>query len=163
MNRKELIKAVTDLLHDNDVEKSIRLPKQVFHISDNEGNSKDFYVSKTNKTVPFSQKDVEEVLNAYFSVVVDALKRGEMVTVINFGSFGLHYRKPRMAKNVLDGEEIFLPGRHIPRFWPGNEMKRACKVFDMLLSEKGLDPSLAEPVLENDDEGDDEDEDWGDF
>ena len=49
MNKIDFIKCVSDVLRTNDIKKPVSIPKQVFHISDDEGNSKDFTVKKTDK------------------------------------------------------------------------------------------------------------------
>lgn len=45
MNRQAFIKNVADLLREKNIKKPISIPKQVFHISDNDGNSKDFTIN----------------------------------------------------------------------------------------------------------------------
>ena len=40
-----------------------------------------------------------------------------------FGSFSLHYRPPRMGRNPKTGESVALPGKHVPHFKPGKELR----------------------------------------
>ena len=58
MNRNEFVRRVTSVMRENDIRKPVSSPKQVFHISDDEGNSKDFVVRKTDKKVIFTIDDV---------------------------------------------------------------------------------------------------------
>lgn len=64
MNRTEFIKNVSDELRANDIRKPISIPKQVFHISDDEGNSKDFTIKKIDKTAIYTKDDVDNIINA---------------------------------------------------------------------------------------------------
>lgn len=49
MNRRDFIKKVACQLRDNNIRKPVSMPKQIFHISDDAGNSRDFIVRATEK------------------------------------------------------------------------------------------------------------------
>ena len=40
-----------------------------------------------------------------------------------FGSFSLHYRPPRTGRNPKTGDAVALPGKHVPHFKPGKELR----------------------------------------
>ena len=72
MNKRELVSAVTEVLKQNGIKKTIRMPKQKFTISDNEGNSKDFTVKKSDKTVKivkFEDRFFFDILREKFHLV----------------------------------------------------------------------------------------------
>ena len=92
MNKKDLISKTTEVLRNNDIRKPISTPKQVFHISDDEGNQKDFVVRKTDKSVLYNTNDVTAILEACLSVIEDAIKHGEDVSLHGFGTLGVHKR-----------------------------------------------------------------------
>ena len=48
---------------------------------------------------------------------------GERIEVRGFGSFSLHYRKPKMARNPKTGNPVPLPGRYVVHFKPGKELR----------------------------------------
>lgn len=52
-----------------------------------------------------------------------ALASGERIEVRGFGSFSLHFRPPRMGRNPKTGESVALPGKHVPHFKPGKELR----------------------------------------
>ena len=106
MVRKELIRRTADVLRENNIRKPISIPKQVFHISDDEGNHKDFTVKKVDKSVAFTVEDIEAVLDACQYVIQDAVKSGEDITLRGFGTLGKRYRKARVVKDVLDGQSM---------------------------------------------------------
>ena len=75
MNRKELVRRIANVMRENNIRKPVSSQKQVFHISDDEGNTKDFVVKKTDKGVLFTYDDVEAMMDTLslihiFSMVI---------------------------------------------------------------------------------------------
>ena len=59
-----------------------------------------------------------------------ALAAGERIEIRGFGSFSLHYRPPRLGRNPKTGDSVALPGKHVPHFKPGKELRE--KVSEVL-------------------------------
>ena len=142
MTRAELVKRIATYLHSNNIRKPVHAKRHTFHISDDEGNHKDFHVHQTDKTVMFTMDDINAVLDGYLTVVEDALKHGETVTIRNFGTFGLHYRAPRKARHPDTGELIDVPEQYVPKFSFANGLKMAARSYKLLLQENKLDEPL---------------------
>ncbi len=70
-----------------------------------------------------SPKDVELAVKAILEHMSQALSEGGRIEVRGFGSFSLHYRKPRMGRNPRTGEPVTLAGKHVPHFKPGKELR----------------------------------------
>lgn len=70
-----------------------------------------------------SPKDVELAVKAILEHMSQVLSEGGRVEVRGFGSFCLHYRRPRMGRNPRTGEPVPLPGKHVPHFKPGKELR----------------------------------------
>lgn len=155
MNRKELIRNVAAAMRENNIRKLISSPKQVFHISDDDGNQKDFIVKKSDKGVLYTVDDVEAVLDTCLAVIEEAMRRGEAVSVRGFGTLGLKYRKPRATKVPGTEEWVDIESRYIPKFTFGNDLRMCAKVYELSLADKQLDVAL--PVF--DEEGGDDDVD----
>lgn len=136
MNKKDLVKNITASMREKDIRKPVSMPKQVLHISDDEGNQKDFTVRKTEKSVIFTNDDVEAVINTFIEIVQDAIKNGETVSLHGFGTFGLKYRKPRKTKQVGTNEWVDVAARYVPKFTFGNELRRCAKIYELSLSDK---------------------------
>lgn len=134
MNKKQLATNIAHLLKENDVKKAISVPKQTFSIQDNEGNSKNFYVQQIGKRVEFTIEDIVSMLDAFVLIVQDAIQHGDTVCMHGFGTFGLKYRKPR--KSRLNGEERVIPGRYVPKFSFGNDMRRCAKLFEARMNDE---------------------------
>lgn len=154
MNRKQLISNITAVLKDSNKRKEVSSPKHTFHISDDHGNSKDFVVKATEKTVMYTTKDVEAIIDACIKVVEDSIKRGEAVTIQGFGSLHVHHRKGRKTKSPGTDEWVDVPERYIPKFDFGNRLRLAARVYGWSLKDTPftMPPPVNDDVYEEDDE-----------
>ena len=151
MNRKELIKRTASLMRETDIKKKIRAKTQVFHISDNNGNSKDFVVKESDRKVLYTEEDVECVLGACVSVIEEALKHGEDVFYCGFGNLGLSYRKPTVGRNPKTGEIVQVEERFAVKFTPGTDLKMCSKIYTLSRKEN-IDPLSTSRYSEDGDE-----------
>ena len=75
--------------------------------------------AKTGET----KKGAEEVVNAFVSVVTDALVEGDKVQLVGFGSFEVRKRAARKGRNPQTKEEIKIPASKAPVFKAGKALK----------------------------------------
>jgi len=68
----------------------------------------------------------DRALRAMLGAVRAALKRGDTVTLVGFGTFSVARRRPRTIRNPRTGQPATVGGR-IPRFKPSEELKRAVR------------------------------------
>ena len=68
-------------------------------------------------------KDVELSVKTLLEQMSQALATGERIEIRGFGSFSLHYRPPRIGRNPKTGESVSLPGKNVPHFKPGKELR----------------------------------------
>jgi integration host factor subunit beta len=68
-------------------------------------------------------KDVELAVKSLIEMMSSALSNGERIEIRGFGSFSLHYRPPRTGRNPKSGEKVDLPGKYVPHFKPGKELR----------------------------------------
>ena len=68
----------------------------------------------------------DRALRTMLAAVRGALKRGEIVTLVGFGSFSVARRRPRTIRNPRTGHPATVGGR-APRFKPSKELKRAVR------------------------------------
>lgn len=71
------------------------------------------------------KKDVELVVNAALDAVVEALKAGDKVQLIGFGTFEVKATAAREGRNPKTGEAITIPAGKKPAFAPSKAMKDA--------------------------------------
>ena len=72
-----------------------------------------------------SKKDAEKALNAVVETITDALKAGEKVALVGFGTFEAKERPARVARNPRTGEEIKVEASKTPAFKAGKALKDA--------------------------------------
>ena len=68
-------------------------------------------------------KDVELSVKTLLEHMSNALSTGERIEIRGFGSFSLHYRPPRTGRNPKTGDAVELPGKYVPHFKPGKELR----------------------------------------
>lgn len=151
MNRVELVRKVAAVMRDNDIRKPITSQKQVFHISDDEGNEKDFVIKKSDKGVLYTIEDIDAVLGSIIAVVEDSLKQGDNISIRGFGTLGLHHRKARTTKHPTTGEDVDVIERYVPKFTFGNDLRLCAKMFELYLDESKMNIE-PEPVYDEYDE-----------
>lgn len=152
MNKRQLVSRIAEVMRLNNVRKQVLVPKKVLHISDDDGNHKDFVVKSADKNVLFSVDDVENVIDATIQVIEESLKVGEPVTVQGFGTLGLKYRKARATKQVGTDEWIDVAARYVPKFSFGNNLRMAAKLYELSLDDLKLNEPL--PIFGDEDDGD---------
>lgn len=80
-------------------------------------------VSKTTCT----KAEAAAAVNAVFDNITKALKKGESVTLVGFGTFVVKKRKARIGRNPQTGKEIKIAAKKVPAFKPGKELKDTVK------------------------------------
>ena len=69
------------------------------------------------------KKDAEAALNAFTAVVADALKAGDKVQLVGFGTFEVKTREAREGRNPRTGEKITIAASKHPAFTAGKALK----------------------------------------
>jgi len=70
-----------------------------------------------------SQKDAGKALAAILDEIQDALKNGEKVQLVGFGSFEVRAKAARKGRNPKTNEEIEIPASKCPAFKAGKAFK----------------------------------------
>ncbi len=70
-----------------------------------------------------SFKDIEASVNGLIEYMSTALAQGERIEVRGFGSFSLHLRPSRNARNPKTGDWVYTEAKHTPHFKPGKELR----------------------------------------
>jgi DNA-binding protein HU-beta len=66
-----------------------------------------------------------KALSAALEGITGALKRGQKVALVGFGTFSVAKRQARIGRNPRTGQSIKIPAARVPRFSPGKELKSA--------------------------------------
>jgi integration host factor subunit beta len=75
------------------------------------------------RQVHLKADDVDMSVKSLLQMMGSALAVGERIEVRGFGSFSLHFRPPRTGRNPKTGDAVALPGKHVPHFKPGKELR----------------------------------------
>ena len=65
------------------------------------------------------------VLNSFLGSITNALKAGEKVSLVGFGTFSVGERKARTGKIPGTDKEIEIPAAKVPKFKAGKNLKEA--------------------------------------
>ncbi|MGA8180399.1 MAG: HU family DNA-binding protein [Desulfobacterales bacterium] len=74
-----------------------------------------------------TKKDAQAAVDCVFSSITKALKKGDAVTLVGFGTFKVTKRKARKGRNPQTGEEIKIKASKAPKFTAGKSLKEAVK------------------------------------
>lgn len=70
-----------------------------------------------------SKKDAEAVITATLDTITEALKEGEKVQLVGFGSFEVRQRAARTGRNPKTNDMIEIPAAVVPIFKAGKVLK----------------------------------------
>ena len=70
-----------------------------------------------------TKKDAEAAVNAVTDVIAEALKAGDKVQLVGFGTFETRERAARTGKNPRTGETIEIAASKVPAFKAGKALK----------------------------------------
>ena len=74
-----------------------------------------------------TNKQAGAALDAALSSITEALKDGDTVSLLGFGSFEVRTRAAREGRNPATGEKVMIPAAKVPGFRAGKGLKDAVK------------------------------------
>lgn len=80
-------------------------------------------VSKVVKT----KKDAQAAVDCVLSSITTALKNGDSVSLVGFGTFKVAERKARKGRNPRTGKEINIAAGKVPKFIAGKALKESVR------------------------------------
>jgi len=69
-------------------------------------------------------RDIEEVVNAIFVEISQALSRGDRIELRGFGAFSIKHRRSRIGRNPRTGESVQVEEKKIPFFKTGKRLRQ---------------------------------------
>lgn len=82
-------------------------------------------VDAVAKNAGLTKADTKKAVDALFEELTNALKKGDSVQVIGFGTFKVSDRKAREGRNPATGETIKIKACKVPGFSAGQALKDA--------------------------------------
>jgi len=84
-------------------------------------------VAKIAKDTGMSKSSAAAAVDSIIDGITKALKKGDDVSFVGFGTFKVSHRKARVARNPQTGAAIKIPKRRVPRFSAGKGLKQAVR------------------------------------
>lgn len=82
-------------------------------------------INKIADSAGITKGQAEDALNAVLDGITDALKGGDSVTLIGFGSFSVNHRAARSGRNPQTGETIQIAAKNLAKFKAGKKLTDA--------------------------------------
>ena len=89
--------------------------------------TKDEFVAKVAAKTGASKAQVNENLKATLDTITEALKKGDKISFVGFGTFSTSKRAARMGRNPRTGKELPIPATRVAKFKAGKNLKDAVK------------------------------------
>lgn len=80
-------------------------------------------VAKIAEDAELTKVQAEKALNSFIAATTAALKAGDKVSLVGFGTFSAATRAARTGRNPQTGKEIKIPAKTSGKFSPGKELK----------------------------------------
>jgi integration host factor subunit beta len=68
-------------------------------------------------------RDTDYAVKTVLDAMTQALAEGQRIEIRGFGSFSLSERAPRVGRNPKSGEQVMVPGKQVPHFKAGKELR----------------------------------------
>lgn len=82
-------------------------------------------VERIAKDAKLSKTQATNALNSALGSIQTALRKGDKVTLVGFGTFSVGKRKARTGRNPQTGAALKIPARRVARFSVGADLKKA--------------------------------------
>lgn len=69
-----------------------------------------------------SKADAKRALDGFVDATTVALKKGDRISLVGFGSFSVSKRAARTGRNPQTGKEIKIAAKNVVRFKAGSEL-----------------------------------------
>lgn len=70
-----------------------------------------------------TRRDMERLVAVVLETITQTLEAGARVELRGFGAFSVRKRDPRVGRNPRTGETVHVPGKHVPFFRTGKELR----------------------------------------
>ncbi len=71
-----------------------------------------------------TRRDMERLVAVVLETITQTLEAGARVELRGFGAFSVRKRDPRVGRNPRTGETVHVPGKHVPFFRTGKELRQ---------------------------------------
>ena len=87
--------------------------------------NKNDLVTAVAEQADLTKKQADAAIDALFETIQSALKSGDEVRLVGFGTFSVSLRKASEGRNPRTGEKIMIKASKQPKFKPGKGLRDA--------------------------------------
>ena len=80
-------------------------------------------IAKVAEETGLSRNDATRAVDSVFEIITKALKKGDEVRLVGFGTFNVSKRAASVGRNPRTGEQIEIPASKQPKFRAGKGLK----------------------------------------
>ncbi len=84
-------------------------------------------IGKMAADAGITKAQAQAALNSFLDSSTEAMKKGDKVVLVGFGTFSVNKRDARKGRNPLTGQEINIPAKRVVRFKAGAELSDSVK------------------------------------
>jgi DNA-binding protein HU-beta len=84
-------------------------------------------VARIARDTALTKHQSQQVLHTIIKNVQEALRQGDQVTLVGFGTFAVRTRAARKGRHPRTGQEIWLPADKKPTFKAGKGLRQAVR------------------------------------
>lgn len=77
----------------------------------------------------YTQEDIENIVSAFFDVIIDAIANGDSVNLNGYATIGTKYMVERKSRNVIKNQEMILPEHYRVYFKAGSKLNQAATAY----------------------------------
>lgn len=82
-------------------------------------------INKLAESANLTKAQSTDALNSVLECISEALKEGDKVTLVGFGTFSVSRREARSGRNPQTGETITIAAKNVVKFKPGKELSES--------------------------------------
>ena len=82
-------------------------------------------IAAVDEKTDLSKKDADAAVSAVLGAITDALKAGDKIQLVGFGTFEVRNRAAKQGRNPRTGETMTVPASKVPAFKAGKALKDA--------------------------------------
>jgi DNA-binding protein HU-beta len=101
------------------------------------------FIAKIAATHGVTKAEAGRLLETFTSSIITAVKKGDSVSLVGFGTFKQVARAARTGFNPQAGEKIKIAAQKVPKFVPGTAFKAA---VDPKAAKRKAEKAAAKPV-----------------
>lgn len=87
--------------------------------------NKNEFIDRVAEMAGVNKAEATRAVDAVFDAITEALRKGDDVRLVGFGTFSAAKRKAREGRNPRTGDTIQIPASIQPKFSPGKGLKDA--------------------------------------